>query len=149
LRKQSSLRTHRAVLNIGVTGTIPCDYVSDAAVRLNLYAKLLRADSTRQIDDLEEEFEDRFGRPPDDVTLLLRTSRLQLAASQVGFAKLEGGPKAMAITLSAKTPSKVISKMTKKTGAVYRDDRLIFETAHRAGEDQLRFFERIVASASR
>ena len=149
LRKQSSLRTAHAVLNIGVTGTIPCDYVSDAAVRLNLYAKLLRADSARQIDDLEEEFEDRFGRPPDDVTLLLRTTRLQTAAARVGFAKLEGGPKAMAITLSAKTPSKLISKMTKKTGAVHRDGRLIFETAHKAGEDQLRFFERIIASAYR
>ncbi|WP_313903801.1 DEAD/DEAH box helicase [Rhizobium leguminosarum] len=149
LRKQPVGTPLRAIVNLGVAGTIPSDYVSDPAVRLNLYAKLLRASTLSEMDDLEEEFEDRFGELPQDVLLLLRTTRLQLAAGRLGIAKLEAGPKALAMTLTPKTPAKVIAALTKKAGAVRRVDRLIFEASNMTGEEQLLFFERVVPAANR
>jgi transcription-repair coupling factor (superfamily II helicase) len=145
-RKQPSSTHHRAILNLGQAGTIPADYVSDAAVRLNLYANQLRATTVSEIDDMEEEFEDRFGEPPREVTLLLRMTRLQLAAGRLGFAKLEGGPKALAITLTGATSKKAIA-LTKKAGAVRREDRLIVELSNGTFEKQLQLFERLVEAA--
>jgi len=136
LRKRASVKQQRAILNLDVSGTIPLDYVSDPGTRLNLYAKLLN-----------EEFEDRFGELPEDVLLLLRTSRLQLVAGWLGVAKLEAGPKASAMTLTAKVPSRVVAAWTKNAGAVQREDRLIFETEGKTGKEQLCFFEKIVSAA--
>lgn len=147
LRKQPSATRVRAILHIEAAGTIPANYVSDPAVRLNLYAKLLRAAESSEIDDLEAEFEDRFGEPSQDVLLLLRTTKLQLAAVRLGIAKLEAGPKALALTMTANTSAKVMSAFTKKAGAVRRGDRLIFETSIQTAQEQLDFFERLVSAA--
>lgn len=147
LRKSAHDIQERTVLNLGISGTIPADYVSDPAVRLNLYAKLLRASSPKQMGDLEEEFDDRFGEPPQAVELLLRTTRLQLAAGRLGIARLEAGPKALALTLTRNAPAKIFVALAKSEGALRREDRLIFETAGRADEEPLCFFERVVSSA--
>jgi len=147
LRKKASVKQQRAILNLDVAGTIPLDYVTDPGTRLNLYAKLLQASSLNEIDELSDEFEDRFGEPPEDVLLLLRTSRLQLVAGWLGIAKLEAGPKASAMTLTAKVPSRVVAAWTKNAGAVQREDRWIFETEGKTGKEQLCFFEKIVSAA--
>jgi len=148
LGKRLSATRKRAILHLDVAGTIPADYVPDPAVRLNLYARLLRASSQRDVNDLEEEFEDRFGELPQETLLLLRTTRLQLAAGHLGIAKLEAGPKAIAMTI-AKMPARVISALTKKIAAIRREDRLIFETVAQTCDEQLKFFERLILAARR
>ncbi|MCJ8520774.1 transcription-repair coupling factor (superfamily II helicase) [Pseudorhizobium tarimense] len=145
--KQAGRASPRATLHLGVAGTIPADYISDPAVRLNLYARLLRASAPNELDDLQEEFEDRFGEPPQEVLLLLRTTRLQIEAARLGFAKLEAGPKALAVTLTQKAPAKVVAALTRKEGAARRENRLIFEAESLAGEAQLQFFERVISTA--
>lgn len=147
LRKNPTLTASRAILNIGISGSIPAEYISDPAVRLNLYGKLLRASTASELDELEEEFEDRFGEPPSEVLILLRTTRLQLAAGSLGIARIEGGIKALAMTLSPKVPAKTIARMTKHSAALRREDRLIFEQTNLSGEEQLRFFEAVVSAA--
>ncbi len=149
LRRLPSVTQQRAALNLVVAGTIPTDYVADPAVRLNLYAKLLRASEPREIDELEEEFEDRFGEPPQEVLLLLRTTRLQIVAGRLGITKLEAGPKALAMTVTAKTPAKLVSSFMKKVGGVRREDRLVFEQPIATGVEQLSFFERLMGFSKR
>jgi transcription-repair coupling factor (superfamily II helicase) len=144
-RKQPSASQQRAVLNLGLLRRIPADYVSDPAVRLNLYAKLFRASTPSDLDDLEEEIEDRFGEPPREVLSLLQTSRLELAAGRLGIAKLEGGPRALAVTLTGATPAKVIASLAEHKGAVRREDRIIIEMSTESAEEQLHFFERVTA----
>uniref|UniRef100_UPI003101919E TRCF domain-containing protein n=1 Tax=Neorhizobium sp. EC2-8 TaxID=3129230 RepID=UPI003101919E len=114
LGKREAGEARRATVNLGLTGIIPEDYVTDPAVRLSLYARLLRATSVREIDDLEEEFDDRFGDVPGDVLSLLRLTRLQVAAGRLGIARLDAGPKASALTLTSKTPVKVTKALSKK-----------------------------------
>jgi len=146
-RWQPSGVQQRAIVNLGNVGTIPSDYVSDPAVRLNLYAKLLRASAVSELNDLADEFEDRFGQPPHDVLLLLRTARLQLIAGRLGVAKLEAGPKALAMTLTEKTSAKLVAAST-KAGAVRREERLIFDTSSLAGEDPSHFFDRVLSAVT-
>jgi transcription-repair coupling factor (superfamily II helicase) len=134
----------RAVLNLGVTGTIPADYVSDPALRLTIYARLLRATSPAEIADLEAEFEDRFGDRPAEVDLLLRTTRLQLSAARLGLSTLEAGPKALAVTLGQNAQRTTIAKLVSTYGAVERKERLFFQREIAPGEETLRFFELLV-----
>jgi transcription-repair coupling factor (superfamily II helicase) len=65
----------------------------------------------------------------------------------LGVAKLEAGPKALAMTATAKTSAKLLAAST-KAGAVRREDRLIFETPSLAGEDPSHFFDRILSAAA-
>ena len=148
LGKKSSPFPQQTILQLDTAATIPANYVSDPATRLNLYAKLSRASSLLEIDDLKEEFEDRFGELPSEVLILLRTSRVQLSAARLGIAKLEAGPKALALTFTPKTPAKLLAHLTKKAGAVQRDDRLIFQVSSDTGEKQLEQFEQILAEAN-
>ncbi|WP_377296925.1 DEAD/DEAH box helicase [Rhizobium sp. SGZ-381] len=139
----------RTVLNFGISGGIPANYVSDPAVRLHLYARLGRASAPKSLEDLEEEFEDRFGEPPQDVKLLLRRTRLQLAAARLGIAKLEAGPKAIAVTFREKAPLRSWAAFAKAEGAVLEKNRLLFEASRAAGDEPLEFFEKMVVSAQK
>ncbi|MDR6101565.1 transcription-repair coupling factor (superfamily II helicase) [Agrobacterium larrymoorei] len=147
LGKKPSPFPPRTILQLDAAATIPASYVSDPATRLNLYAKLSRASNLAEIDDLKEEFEDRFGELPSEVLILLRTSRLQLVAARLGISKLEAGPKALALTFTQRTPAKVLAHLTKKAGAVQRDDRLIFQISSETGDKQLKQFDQILAEA--
>ena len=148
LGKKPSPFPQQTILQLDTAATIPANYVSDPATRLNLYAKLSRASSLLEIDDLKEEFEDRFGELPSEVLILLRTSRVQLSAARLGISKLEAGPKALALTFTPNTPAKVLAHFIKKAGAVRRDDRLIFQVSSGTGEKQLEQFEQILAEAN-
>lgn len=139
----------RTVLQLGATGTIPEAYVSDPATRLNLYAKLSRASDLHAIDDLKAEFEDRFGEPPPQVLLLLRTTRLQLTAARLGFSKLDAGPKALALSVTAKVPAKVIAHLVKAFDGRRSEDRLIFEIACHSSDERLKYFEDLLSQAGK
>lgn len=145
--KPAQAAKKRTVLNFGISGGIPASYVSDPAVRLHLYARLGRASSPRLLEDLEEEFEDRFGEPPQDVILLFRKTGLQIAAARLGITKLEAGPKAVAVTLEAKAPLRCWAAFAKAEDAVLEKNRLLFEASRAAGDEPLEFFEKLVMSA--
>lgn len=149
IRKEKARIADRAVVNVGATGSIPKDYVSDAAVRLNLHARLLRALSVKEIDGLEEEFEDRFGELPEEVSILLRLHRLQIAAGRLGMSKLDAGPKALAVAFTSGTPPKVIATLVEKTGTILREGRLIIEQSTATGLERLAFFEGFLKRMSR
>ncbi|MFP3546769.1 helicase-related protein [Rhizobium sp. SIMBA_035] len=142
-RKSSDHR--RPIVNLGVSGSIPRDYVSDPAVRFNFHVRLLHAASIEQVDDLEEEFEDRFGDPPEDVSILLRLTRLQIAAARFALARLEAGPKALAVTVTPKTPAKVVTTLLKSAGSSRRGDRVVFERATQTGAERASFFEKLLS----
>ena len=147
LRKSDTDIQHRTLLSLGVSGAIPADYVSDPALRLNLYARLLRAGSTEELDELEEEFEDRFGEAPPAMELLVRMTRLQLAGGQSGIEKLEAGPKALAVTFRDKASLKSWALLFETQGTVSEGNRLLFPAEGTTGEEALDFFESMVVNA--
>src|SRR5690606_33420177 len=53
-----------AQLNLGLPAFIPADYVPEAVVRINLYARLQRLQKPEDIEGFADELEDRFGEPP-------------------------------------------------------------------------------------
>jgi transcription-repair coupling factor (superfamily II helicase) len=110
-------------LNLGGGGSIPSDYVPEAVVRINLYARLQRLRTTEAVDAFADELADRFGELPEPAQTLLGAARIAIEAAPLGISKIEAGPLAIALTAGA-APAK---KLAKKSGGVLElsDGRLI------------------------
>ncbi|QQR38059.1 DEAD/DEAH box helicase [Devosia rhizoryzae] len=87
-----------AELNIGSLGSIPPDYVPEAVVRINLYARLQRITKSDDLDAFAEELEDRFGPLPEATEQLIAVSRLAIAAGTIGIDRIDAGPLGIALT---------------------------------------------------
>ncbi len=68
-------------LNIG----IPSTYVSEQKLRLNLYRRIANVENEKDLVELEGEFRDRFGDPPDEVKNLFFQIQIKKLAEQAGF----------------------------------------------------------------
>ncbi|WP_374276023.1 DEAD/DEAH box helicase [Brevundimonas sp.] len=120
---------------IGDTAHLPEDFIPDATMRINLYARLARVVSSAEVDALEDEVGDRFGPPPPPVTTLIAATRLSALAAEAGVTKISTGPKATAFTLSA-ARAKTLRPRLPDTGARrWADDRLIFEASSNVEHD--------------
>ena len=71
-------------VDLGVEALIPDYYVEDLAERLDIYQRLAAIRELKAVDDLEAELEDRFGRVPGSVTVLLYTAKLRVLAEASG-----------------------------------------------------------------
>lgn len=141
LRKEKTVHEQTTVLNLGVVGAIPVDYVPDGTVRLNLYARLLKAVTQAEIDGFAEEFEDRFGELPGEVVMLFRLAKLRIVATQFGVNKLDAGPRAMAVSFASKPTRTIVKSLCLHQKPIERDGRLVFERASENSADRLEFFE--------
>lgn len=108
------------ILNVGLTGAIPESYVPDPTIRINLYARLARLTELEEVEDFAEELEDRFGAPPEECTSLLDLARLQALARAVGVARIDAGPKAIALTMVGAPPSELPNGVELKNGRLVR-----------------------------
>ena len=62
---------------------IPADYVSNPVERLNLYRRLVDADTPEAVDAFRAELEDRFGPAPDAIETLLRLAAMRPLAMRL------------------------------------------------------------------
>ena len=69
-------------LSLGLDAFLPEDYVRDPKQRIELYRKLQRAAQDSEIDALQEELGDRFGKLPREAQNMLAEARLRLAAGR-------------------------------------------------------------------
>jgi transcription-repair coupling factor (superfamily II helicase) len=68
--------------------SIPSDYVADRGVRLGLYRRMADLRSQDELDNLKEEFNDRFGSPPETVKNLFLQLQLKQLAQGAGLASI-------------------------------------------------------------
>ncbi len=75
-------------LNIG----IPIDYVKEQKLRLNLYRRIANIDDEMDLQEMENEFIDRFGPLPEEMQNLFFQMQVKLLAEKAGFisVSLEG-----------------------------------------------------------
>jgi transcription-repair coupling factor (superfamily II helicase) len=139
------------LLVLGVDAFIPPEHVPDAALRVELHARLgaaLREGDAAAIDALEEEAEDRFGEAPPPMSNLFAEARLVLRCRALGVARLEAGPQAAAARFRGNPPA-VAPPLTLKDGrALLR--RALPDAAARlaAAEDVLAALETEAQSAA-
>jgi transcription-repair coupling factor (superfamily II helicase) len=64
---------------------LPDGYVPDDDVKLDLYRRLARAESSGEIDGLRDELRERFGPPPAEAETLLDMARLRVMGAALGL----------------------------------------------------------------
>jgi transcription-repair coupling factor (superfamily II helicase) len=77
-----------AVVDLPVDAHLPDAYVPDTAQKLELYRRLGRVRSARELAAFRQELADRFGPPPQPVLRLLEVVELRLSAEEAGIASI-------------------------------------------------------------
>ncbi len=75
-------------VELPLSSSIPADYVLDKQIRLGLYRRMADARTISELDALIEEFNDRFGTPPDAVNNLFLQFKIKVMAENAGLASL-------------------------------------------------------------
>nr|AGF93493.1 transcription-repair coupling factor [uncultured organism] len=68
---------------------IPDDYISDSKQKIEIYKKIKGVDSEREIRDIKDEINDRFGTPPLPVENLIKISGLGLRGRRLGIEQIK------------------------------------------------------------
>ena len=82
---------HREVevrIDLPVDAHLPEEYVPDQLLRLEAYRRLALADTAGEVDDVVDEWEDRFGPLPEQAVALVDIARLRVEAIRVGLTEL-------------------------------------------------------------
>ena len=72
------------IIDLPLRAHIPEEYVDDLDMRLTLCQRLARLTSTKQVDDMAQEFQDRFGPMPPQVANLLYAVKVKIMAMDAG-----------------------------------------------------------------
>jgi transcription-repair coupling factor (superfamily II helicase) len=75
-------------IDLPVSAFIGDDYVSDPRQKIDLYRKINAATTLEDLDDLEEEFQDRFGDLPEPSRNLLSIARIKALARDLKVASI-------------------------------------------------------------
>jgi transcription-repair coupling factor (superfamily II helicase) len=89
-------------VDIGLDALIPDDYVTDLALKMNLYQRLALVTEIGQSAALEKEIRDRFGPLPEQVENLFFLLNLKLKALELGIEAIRKRPLAEDIVLQFK-----------------------------------------------
>jgi transcription-repair coupling factor (superfamily II helicase) len=81
------------------------EYVGSATEKITLYKRLADTGEVAQVDAIEDELADRFGRLPETAVHLLALRRIKLAASEAGISQVDVGRQRVRFEF-AKAPTK-------------------------------------------
>lgn len=76
-------------VEIDADAFIPEEYVPMADERVDFYRRLVRATDVREVEEIREELEDRFGRLPPPARDLLAYVAVKILGSRLGLSKIE------------------------------------------------------------
>jgi transcription-repair coupling factor (superfamily II helicase) len=91
-------------INLHAPALLPSDYCGDVHMRLGFYKKLATAKNNDQIDALQEEIVDRFGKLPAQTQTLVDVHRLRVIAKPYGVVKVDAAPHLITITFRKAAP---------------------------------------------
>jgi transcription-repair coupling factor (superfamily II helicase) len=84
-------------ISLGAPVTIPEAYIPDLTTRLGLYRRLSALEADSDIDAIAAEIVDRFGPPPQEVTLLLKLVTIKALCRRAHVEKLDAGAKGLTL----------------------------------------------------
>jgi len=75
-------------VDLPINISIPIDYVSDKRMRLSLYRRIAAIERLEQLDELIGEFEDRFGKVPEELENLFFQIKVKQKAEYAGISSV-------------------------------------------------------------
>ena len=91
-------------INVRIPALIPDNYIPDIRIRLSYYKALARITSPDDIDRIEEELSDQFGKIPDQVLNLMGLMLIRHHCKELGIRDLSSGPKTVSLAFTERTP---------------------------------------------
>lgn len=108
-------------INVRIQALIPDTYMPDIRIRLAWYRNLSQIEGPDDLDRLEEQMADQFGRPPQPVIDLLGLMLIRSLCRKLGIRDLSSGPKAISLAFTAQTkvpPMEVVKLATREKGRI-------------------------------
>ncbi len=75
-------------IELPVDAHLPHDYIPGERLRLEAYTKLAAASDEDQLTEIVAELTDRYGAPPDPVSILVEVARLRMVARAAGVSEI-------------------------------------------------------------
>jgi transcription-repair coupling factor (superfamily II helicase) len=72
-------------IDVPVDANLPRDYVQRDDVRMEAYRRLAAVTAAADVDDIRDEWEDRYGPPPPSAVALLDVARLRVECVRLGI----------------------------------------------------------------
>ena len=117
-------------INVRIPALIPDQYIPDLRIRLSYYRALTDITSPEDIDRIEDELKDQFGKLPEQVVNLMGLMLIRHHCRELGIRDLSSGPKTIALSFTEHTPlpaQKVVELAMRdnKKYSITPDNRLI------------------------
>jgi transcription-repair coupling factor (superfamily II helicase) len=135
-----SIERWTPVINVGLGGRFPPDWIPEADTRLSLYLRLARLTSRSELDLFEDELVDRFGPEPPEAAILLRIANARVMARDADMARIDAGPGAIAFTPRTELSKRLIAEAE----LVPKNERLILQAAIESPVDRLTRTEKVL-----
>ncbi len=91
-------------INVRIAALIPDSYIPDIRIRLAWYRNLAQIEGPDDLDRIEEQMSDQFGKPPEQVINLLGLMLIRSVCRELGVRDLSSGPKAISLAFTPQTP---------------------------------------------
>jgi len=114
-------------IDISVDAVIGDNYINDENLRISFYKRILTAIDQKDISEIKNEMEDRFGKIPKEVENLFEIGKIRLIAMKLGILKITFTHSSVQIKFSSDTsvePSKIINALKSKKFRFIKNDLL-------------------------
>ena len=91
-------------IHLKMEANIPEEYVPDPHQRMSLYKRLSRASEPTEVDEIEEEMVDLYGKNPIQVADLVQIMRIRLMMKKIRVVKLDYDGKELIFSFDPSTP---------------------------------------------
>jgi len=117
-------------INVRIPAYIPDNYMPDIRIRLSYYKALAEIKAPEDMDRIEDELRDQFGKLPDEVINLMGLMLIRHHCRELGVRDLSSGTKTISLSFTENTPlpaTKVVSlaQLENKKFSITPDNRLI------------------------
>ncbi len=91
-------------INVRIPAFIPDNYMPDIRLRLSYYKAMASITGPDDMDKIEDELRDQFGKLPDEVFNLMGLMLIRHHCRELGIRDLSSGPKTVSLAFTEKTP---------------------------------------------
>ncbi len=108
-------------INVRIQALIPDTYMPDIRIRLAWYRNLSQITGPDDVDRIEEQMTDQFGKPPEPVINLLGLMLIRSVCRDLGVRDLSSGPKAISLAFTPQTllpPQEVVKLAAREKGRI-------------------------------
>src|SRR5690606_703955 len=90
-------------INLRIPAMIPESYIPDLRVRLSYYKALAEAQSSTELDQIEEELKDQFGPIPEATLNLMGLMLIRAQCRDLGIRDVSAGTKNLSLSVTERT----------------------------------------------